>query len=158
MSAVAELRQNRELIESLTTSTLTHSRPRSSKAPTRAPFIPAIAFVVAFMMAAGTERSDRRYTVGRPTNQRARYGDQTDVTQSLIGALPFFHHRGTYRPDHQHDVKTTDREVAIIGPSITSDISTLCDIAAAVRPGWTSAVDYFISLGPPRLGTEGRWF
>jgi len=98
MSAVAELRRNRELTESLTTSTLTHSRPRSSKAPTRAPFIPAIAFVVAFMMAAGTERSDRRYTVGRPTNQRARHGDQTDVTQSLIGALPFFHHRGTYRP------------------------------------------------------------
>ncbi|XP_018374584.1 PREDICTED: uncharacterized protein LOC108768600 [Trachymyrmex cornetzi] len=66
--------------------------------------------------------------------------------------------RTYYYLDHQHDIKATDREVAIIGPSIANDISTLCDTAAAVRPGWTSAADYFISLGPPRLGTEGRRF
>ncbi|EGI63237.1 hypothetical protein G5I_08416 [Acromyrmex echinatior] len=146
--------ETKSRIESLTTSTLTHSRPRSFK-PTKAPLIPAIAFVVAFMMAARTERSDRWYTVGRPTNQRVRHGDQADVTWFLIGCSAALH---TTRGDHQHDVKATDREVAIIGPNITSDLSTLCDTAAAVRPGWTSAVDYFISLGPPRLGIEGRWF
>lgn len=71
-----QLRRNRELTESLTTSTLTRSRPRSFKptGDTRVPLIPAIAFVVAFYDGRRRDEAERDRsdgTVGdRPISAR----------------------------------------------------------------------------------------